>query len=40
MFGRLALVALAAGFVLVTWTVMFLGRFQQRHFNPEPAGST
>ena len=24
---------LAAGFVLVTWTVMFLGWFQRRHFN-------
>jgi urea transporter len=40
MFSRLGLVPLAAGFVLVTWTVMFLGWFQQRHFDraPDPAG--
>lgn len=39
MFGRLGLVPLAAGFVLVTWTVMFLGWFQQQHFDPKPENS-
>jgi urea transporter len=37
LFGKLDLVSLAAGFVLTTWLIMFLGWFQDRYFNaPSP----
>jgi urea transporter len=35
----IGLTPLAAGFVLVTWAVMFLGWFQDRYFNEKPAVS-
>jgi len=36
LFGKLELVALAGGFVLTTWVVLFLGWFQSRYFNEKP----
>jgi urea transporter len=38
-FGKLDLVSLAAGFVVTTWLVVFLGWFQREHFNEHaPSG--
>jgi urea transporter len=37
LFSNLGLVPLAAGFVLTTWAVMFLGWFQGRYFNARTA---
>lgn len=36
LFTQLDLISLAAGFVLTTWAILFLGWFQDRWFNPRP----
>ena len=33
LFSQIGLVSLAAGFVLTTWVIIFLGWFQEHHFN-------